>query len=104
MSLLIAAFRYLWRIFVMGNARRLEYSLRRMLFGHLQDLSPEFFTSHKTGDLMAHATNDIRAVRMALGNGIVMTVDAVFLTTAILIMMVRTISWKLTLWLFCLCP
>jgi ATP-binding cassette subfamily B multidrug efflux pump len=97
LSLLIAAFRYLWRIFVMGNARRLEYSLRRMLFGHLQDLSPEFFTSHKTGDLMAHATNDIRAVRMALGNGIVMTVDAVFLTTAILIMMVRTISWKLTL-------
>ena len=41
---------------------------------------------------MAHATNDITQVRMALGSGIVMTVDAVFLTTAILIMMVRTIS------------
>lgn len=97
LSLLIAICRFWWRILVMGNARRLEHSLRRMLFSHLQELSPEFFTRHKTGDLMAHATNDVRAVRMALGNGIVMSVDAVFLTTAILIMMVRTISWKLTL-------
>jgi ATP-binding cassette subfamily B multidrug efflux pump len=96
LSLVIAGCRYLWRILVMGNARKLESSLRRMLFFHLQTLSAEFFTRRKTGDLMAHATNDIHAVRHALGNGIVMSVDAVFLTTAILVMMVRTISWKLT--------
>lgn len=97
LSVMIAAFRFLWRIFVMGNARRLESRLRRMLFGHLQTLSTEFFNRHKTGDLMAHATNDIQAVRMSLGNGIVMAVDAVTLTTIILIMMVRTINWQLTL-------
>jgi len=97
LSVFIAICRYFWRMLVMGNARRLEHVLRRMLFGHLQTLSADFFTRHKTGDLMAHATNDISAIRMAFGNGIVMSVDAIFLTTAILFMMVRTISLRLTL-------
>lgn len=95
-AVMIAAFRYAWRMLVMGNARRLEHHLRRMLFAHLQTLSTEFFNRTKTGDLMAHATNDINAVRMALGNGIVMSVDAITLTTIIVIMMARTINWKLT--------
>jgi len=97
LSIVIAGFRYIWRINVMGTARKMEYSLRNMLFGHLQTLSTEFFNRHKTGDLMAHATNDIRAVRMALGPGIVFSIDAFFLTTVIIFMMVRTISPKLTL-------
>ena len=79
----------------MGNARKLEYTLRNMLFEHLQSLSTEFFNHHKTGDLMAHATNDIHAVRVALGPGVVNSVDAIFLTTVI-IMMAKTINWKLT--------
>src|SRR5690625_6992859 len=81
----------------MGTARRMEYTLRNMLFGHLQGLSTEFFNHNKTGDLMAHATNDIQAVRMALGPGIVSAVDALFLTTIIVFMMARTISLQLTL-------
>lgn len=97
LSLVIAFFRYFWRINIMGTARKMEYTLRNMLFEHLQTLSTEFFNHHKTGDLMAHATNDIRAVRMALGPGIVNSVDALFLTTVIVIMMARTISLKLTL-------
>lgn len=97
LSLLIAFFRYLWRINIMGSARKMEYTLRNMLFEHLQGLSTEFFNHHKTGDLMAHATNDIQAVRMALGPGIVSAVDALFLTTVIIFMMARTISLKLTL-------
>ncbi len=97
LALLIAFFRFLWRIYVMGNARRMEYTLRNMLFRHLQSLSTEFFNRHKTGDLMAHATNDIQAVRMALGPGIVLAIDSLFLTSVIIVMMVTTIDWQLTL-------
>jgi ATP-binding cassette subfamily B multidrug efflux pump len=97
LSIFIAIFRYFWRIYVMGNARKLEYTLRNMLFQHLQSLSTEFFNRHKTGELMAHATNDIHAVRMALGPGIVNSVDALFLTTVIIIMMAKTINWRLTI-------
>ncbi|HBG00876.1 MAG TPA: ABC transporter ATP-binding protein, partial [Firmicutes bacterium] len=97
LSVIIAFFRYFWRINIMGTARKMEYTLRNMLFEHLQSLSPEFFNYHKTGDLMAHATNDIHAVRMALGPGIVSSVDALFLTSVILFMMARTISLQLTI-------
>lgn len=97
LAVVIAVFRYLWRINIMGAARKMEYTLRNMFFEHLQSLSTEFFNRNKTGDLMAHATNDIHAIRMAFGPGIVSAVDAVFLTTATIYMMARTISLKLTL-------
>lgn len=97
LSLFIAGFRYLWRINIMGTARKMEYTLRNMLFSHLQTLPTEFYNHNKTGDLMAHATNDIHAVRMALGPGVVNSVDALFLTTVIVIMMAKTINWRLTL-------
>mgnify|MGYP000970313771 CR=1 FL=1 len=97
LSIGIAVFRYFWRINIMGTARRMEYTLRNMLFEHLQSLSTEFFNYHKTGDLMAHATNDIHAVRMALGPGVVNSVDALFLTSVIVFMMAKTINLQLTL-------
>lgn len=75
LAVLIAVFRYIWRMLVMGSARNLEYWLRNKLFAHLELMAPNFFNNHKTGDLMAHATNDISAVRMAFGNGIVMITD-----------------------------
>lgn len=88
--------RFLWRIFIMGTARKLEYYLRDKLFAHLQTLSVNFYNERKTGDLMAHATNDINAVRMALGPGIVMLTDSLFLTVATVFMMSRTIDIRLT--------
>lgn len=90
-------FRYLWRIYVMGTARLLEYKLRSDLYTHFQKLSTNYFNNHKTGDLMAHATNDINAVRMAAGPAVVMIFDTVILLTATIFMMVQTISLKLTL-------
>lgn len=95
--IIIAVCRFLWRMYVMGTARLLEYSLRKKLFGHLQTLSTNYFNNHKTGDLMAHATNDINAVRMALGPGVVMLTDAIFLTIATITIMIRTIDLRLTL-------
>ncbi len=96
LAVLIAIGRYLWRIYVMGTARLLEYDLRNKLYAHLQTLSPRYFIEHKIGDLMAHATNDINAVRMAMGPGLVMATDAIFMTTAILIILLRTTDARLT--------
>lgn len=88
--------RYLWRIYILGTSRKLEYYLRDKIFNHLLKLSPNYFNTHKTGDLMAHATNDINAVRMALGQGVMMIVDSSFMIVFSLIMMVRTTNLKLT--------
>lgn len=89
--------RYFWRIYIIGNSRKLEYHLRRELFDHLLTLSPNYFNTHKTGDLMSHATNDINAIRMAMGFGVIMMVDSIFIIVLSLFMMVKTTSLKLTL-------
>src|SRR5690606_28294147 len=89
-GLLIAVGRFFWRIYILGTSRELEYYLRKKLFNHLLTLSPNYFNTHKTGDLMAHATNDVNAVRMAIGQGTIMIVDSAFMIVLTLIMMVRT--------------
>jgi ATP-binding cassette subfamily B multidrug efflux pump len=66
LALGIGGFRYVWRYFLLGTARRVEKALRDRLFLHLQTLSISYFSRTKVGDLMAHATNDIEAVRMSL--------------------------------------
>lgn len=96
-ALFMFLFRYLWRMYVMGSARFLEYKLRNDLYFHFQKLSTNYFNNHRTGDLMAHATNDINAVRMAAGPGVIMIFDTIILLTATIIMMSQTISLKLTI-------
>ncbi|WP_027371596.1 ABC transporter ATP-binding protein [Desulfovermiculus halophilus] len=75
-------FRYIWRNCLLGTSRRVEEGLRNRLFAHLQSLSAQYFDATRTGDLMAHATNDILQVRMAAGMGLVAINDAVFLGLA----------------------
>ena len=96
-GLIIAIGRYFWRIYILGTSRRMEYYLRKKLFGHLLTLPPNYYDTHKTGDLMAHATNDINAIRHALGQGIIMFIDSIFLTFLTIIMMVKTTTLKLTI-------
>ncbi|NLX62587.1 MAG: ABC transporter ATP-binding protein [Tissierellia bacterium] len=96
-GLIIGVGRYIWRIYILGTSRELEYYLRKRLFGHLLTLSANYFNHHKTGDLMAHATNDINAVRHALGQGIIMLVDSTFMAIFTIIMMVRTTTLRLTI-------
>lgn len=81
-AIMIGVFRYLWRRFLIGTSRRVEEGLRNRLFDHIQTLSASYFDKVKTGDLMAHATNDIQHVRMATGMGLVALTDAVVLGTA----------------------
>ena len=79
LALGIGGFRYVWRSLLMGSARRIERNLRNRLFLHLQALSPSYFHRTKVGDLMAHATNDVEAVRMSIALGLVFLVDTMIL-------------------------
>ena len=79
LGLLIGVFRFGWRHCLIGLSRRVEEGIRNRLFSHIQALSASYFDRTKTGDLMAHATNDIQHIRMALGMGIVALTDAVVL-------------------------
>jgi ATP-binding cassette subfamily B multidrug efflux pump len=81
-AIMMALLRYVWRRCLIGTSRRVEEGLRNTLFGHIQTLSASYFQKAKTGDLMAHATNDIQHIRMASGMGIVALTDAVVLGTA----------------------
>lgn len=88
--------RLFWRVFIMGSARRFEYYARKTLFQKLLDLPPTFYDKTRVGDLMARFTNDVNAVRMAMGPAIVMTIDSIFLISVTIIAMGSFTSWKLT--------
>ena len=81
-AVLIGIFRYAWRRCLLGTSRRVEEGLRNRLFSHIQTLSASYFDRTSTGDLMAHATNDIQQIRMATGMGMVALNDAVVLGAA----------------------
>ncbi|MDD2423617.1 MAG: ABC transporter ATP-binding protein [Candidatus Cloacimonetes bacterium] len=88
--------RFFWRMLIIGNSHRIEQSLRQDFYNHLLKLSQNFFNKSKTGDLMAYATNDLNAVRMLLGMGLIAFMDIVLMTVASFSFMV-SINFKLTL-------
>ncbi len=88
LALGIGGFRYVWRYHLLGTARKIEKALRDRLFLHLQTLSPSYFLRSKVGDLMAHAINDIEAVRMALALGVVFLTDTLILGVFTLFFMI----------------
>jgi ATP-binding cassette subfamily B protein len=71
--------RFVWRIFIMGTSRRVDYELRNDMFRHAEKLSQRFYQENKSGGLMALFTNDLNAVRMAFGPGLMMFFDVLFL-------------------------
>lgn len=89
LALGIAIGRFFWRYFIVGSSRKLERDLRTDLYSHLLTLDFSYFDTHKTGDLMAHAVNDINAVRMAMGFGFIILIDIVILGCASLVMMLN---------------
>ncbi|MFQ5930393.1 MAG: ABC transporter ATP-binding protein [Acidobacteriota bacterium] len=87
-SLVEGLFRFLMRRILIGVSRNIEYDLRNDLFAHLQSLSPTFYQRSATGDIMSRATNDLSAVRMVLGPGIMYSMNTLFtalLTIGILV-------------------
>ncbi len=93
----VVVFRFIWRMNVFGTSRHVEYHLRNEFFGHLETLSPSFYNKQKTGDLMAYATNDLNAIRMLVGPGVLMMLDTVTLTTIVITKMVSSTNLSLTL-------
>ena len=91
----IGLLRYIWRHLIFGHSRRVEQDLRNRLYAHLQTLSPSFYHRTRTGDLMARAINDINAIRMATGMGLVALTDGTVLSLAAVGFMI-SISPQLT--------
>ncbi len=88
MAGVMAAFRFTWRYFLLGHSRKVERHLRGWLYEHLQRMSMGFFQKHPSGDLMARATNDLNAVRMATGIGLAALTDALVMGTAAVAFMI----------------
>jgi ATP-binding cassette, subfamily B, multidrug efflux pump len=96
-------FQFLTRWVVIGISRDLEFDLRNDLFSHLERLSYSYYQKMRTGDIMARATNDLNAVRMLLGPGIMYTANTISLTAFALAIMI-SISPKLTLYTYAPLP
>ena len=97
-TVISGVFRFLVRRSIIWMSRHIEYDLRGELFGHLLKLSPSFYHENRTGDLMARATNDIEAVRMMVGPGVMHVVNTVVTLVVALGLMVY-LSPTLTMWI-----
>lgn len=95
--------RYGWWHCLIGVSRKIEEKLRNRLFDHIQSCDASYFSRTKTGDIMAHATNDIQHIRMASGMGMVALNDALFLGSAAVGFM-AWINVKLTLFVLIPAP
>ena len=89
--------RYIWRMYILGTSYRLGQIMRFRLFDHFIKMSPSFYQKHRTGDLMAHATNDINALTRLAGAGVMSAVDATITAFVTLVTMAFSISWQMTL-------
>ena len=94
--------RFFWRIMIFGSAVKLSRQLRNRLYQHFTNMSPSFYQKRRTGDLMAHATNDLSAIQQTAGAGVLTLVDSLSTGGMVILAMALTISWKLTL--ICLIP
>ena len=89
--------RYVWRLYILGTSNNLGRILRSRLFEHFTHMSPSFYQKYRTGDLMAHATNDINAVVSLAGGGVMSAVDASITALVTLLTMFFVLDWRLTL-------
>lgn len=78
-SVIQGIFRFLMRNTMVGISRKIEYHIRNDYFSHLQSLEQSFYGTNRTGDLMSRATNDLNAVRMVLGPGIMYSINTTVL-------------------------
>ncbi len=96
-ALLLYGFRYLWRRQIWGGAAELELKLRSKLFRHFMEMDRTFYQRHRTGDLMAHATNDVSAIQEVAGEGVLTLVDSLLMSVSTMIAMIIFVDWRLTI-------
>jgi len=94
-ALIKAGLQTLVRLRMMNVSRDVEYEMRNDLFRHLMSLEPAFYSNMRTGDIMAHATNDLNAVRMMLGPGVVNLCESMVMFPVAFAVM-ASIDWRLT--------
>jgi ATP-binding cassette subfamily B protein len=97
LALLKGLFQFWMRVIIIGISRDIEYDLRNDLFRHLVSLSPEYYGRTRTGDIMARATNDLNAVRMMLGPGVMYWFET-SLTFVLAIAVMLHSDWRLALY------
>ena len=95
--LLVYGLRILWRVWLFGAAAELGTVLRNRLYRHFSSHPPRFFERYKTGDLMARSTNDVNAVVMTAGEGVLTGADSLISGVVVLVVMTTQLSWELTL-------
>jgi ATP-binding cassette subfamily B protein len=95
-SVIAGIFTFLTRQTIIVVSRHIEFDLRNDLLAHLQRLHYSYFQNTPTGDLMAHATNDISSVRNVLGPGMMYPADTLMTFSMVLVLMMAT-DWSLTL-------
>ncbi|MBU3811150.1 MAG: ABC transporter ATP-binding protein/permease [Candidatus Niameybacter stercoravium] len=96
-TLVMALSRIGWRYCIIGSSKKIERDLRADLFEKWVELDAQYFNAHKTGNLMAYATNDLNAIRMMVGPGVITIFDAVIMTFLVIGQMAFDISLPLTL-------
>ena len=97
LGVLIYIMRFLWRLFLFSASFQLAERLRQQVYRHLTLMAPGFYNTHRTGDLMARATNDVSAVEMTAGEGVLSGLDGVVTGVLVLAVMMAFVSWELTL-------
>jgi ATP-binding cassette subfamily B multidrug efflux pump len=96
-AIVVYLLRYVWRVLLFGASYQLAVELRENFYRQLSRQNPAFYLRHRTGDLMARATNDVDRVVFAAGEGVLTLVDSLVMGLAVLIVMSTQISWQLTL-------
>lgn len=96
-GLLMYVFRYIWRSHLFTNSTLLESTLRMKLYRHFMQMDAGFFDKYRTGDLMAHTTNDLNSLKYVAGGGIIAFTDTISVSIVTLISMFVFIDWRLTL-------
>lgn len=96
-AIVVYLLRYVWRVLLFGASYQLAVELRQDYFRQLSRQHPAFYLRHRTGDLIARATNDVDRVVFAAGEGVLTLVDSLVMGLAVLIVMATQISWELTL-------
>lgn len=89
-------FRFAWRTQIWGGAALLERTLRTRLFWHFMQMDATFYQKHRTGDLMAHATNDLNAIQNVAGVGVLTLFDSMITGGTTLVAMIIMVDWRLT--------
>ncbi|MDF0480297.1 ABC transporter transmembrane domain-containing protein [Vagococcus sp. PNs007] len=89
--------RYIWRTNIWGSAAKLEKNMRRQLFHHFTEMDNQFYQKYRTGDLMAHATNDLTAIQNVAGAGILTFADSMVNGGVTILAMIFFVDWRLTL-------